>query len=58
VAHGQRKEPLDFGGNPNHAMLELGSSLWLDGGCMIHDTADGTESYAVTIGIFTRHLFN
>ena len=35
-----------------------GSSLRLDGGCMIHDTADGTESYAVTIGIFTRHLFN
>jgi len=28
VAHGPRKNPLDFGGNPDHVLLVL----WLGGG--------------------------
>jgi len=27
VAHGPRKKPLDFGGNPDHLTLDLGSLL-------------------------------
>ena len=28
MAHGSRKRPLDFGGNPDHC---VGVGLWLDG---------------------------